>query len=89
MKLRVLASRNPSAINRYPDEAQEKSENAESEDNKDQKNDEDPEGGADWERKQAASGGIPSDKGNRLPGGGRSGNAKIDKFQGYKTPPMY
>jgi hypothetical protein len=29
------------------------------------------------------------DMGNRLPAGGRSGNMKIDKFQGYRIPPMY
>ena len=30
-----------------------------------------------------------SDMGNRLPSGGRSGNPKTDKFQGFRVPPMY
>ena len=29
------------------------------------------------------------DMGNRLPSGGRTGNPKIDKFQGFRIPPMY
>lgn len=80
MKLRVLASRNPSAIYRYPscDTPQE----TEAEDNTAPLEGE-------GEQQEASEDGIPDDTGNRLPTGGRTGNAKIDKFQGYKTPPMY
>ena len=80
MKLRMIASRNPSAIYRYkqesiPEETEVKDNTASLE--------------CDEEGQDLADDGIPDDMGNRMPAGGRSGDAKIDKFQGYKIPPMY
>ena len=81
MKLRILASRNPSAIYRYPtlqdeDEEQEERDPLTPLDNPP-------------EQTEQASREIPQDTGNRLPTGGRTGKPKIDKFQGYRVPPMY
>lgn len=70
--------RNPSAINRYP------AENIPSETDTDQESNTEQS-----PKSEIADDGIPDDMGNRLPTGGRSGNKKVDKFQGYKTPPMY
>jgi len=80
MKLRVLAMRNPSAIYRYP--AEPIPEETDAEDNTAPLE-------GDGESEQPADDGIPDDTGNRLPTGGRTGNQKVDKFQGYRVPPMY
>ena len=85
MKLRILADRNPSAIYRYPNEEVSNSSSSESESAEENTEEAEPEAGND----EAIDDGMPDDTGNRLPGGGRSGNKKVDKFQGYRTPPMY
>lgn len=79
MKLRILAARNASAVLRYPQIPVPEETDAED-------NTTPLEQGA---QQSEASGELPTDTGNRLPTGGRSGNVKIDKFQGYKIPPMY
>jgi len=80
MKLRFLGSRNPSAVFRFSS-GDNISTEIEVKDNtipleSDEEN-------------ESVDDGIPDDMGNRLPSGGRSGNPKTDKFQGYKIPPMY
>ena len=80
MKLRFIGSRNPSAIYRYspgsiPEETDAEDNTTPLEDGE--------------EESELSDNGIPDDMGNRLPSGGRSGNKKVDKFQGYRTPPMY
>lgn len=82
MKLRILGFRNPSAIYRYPPQDVPEEE-FETELNPETDKSQIP------NKTEVACGGIPHDTGNRLPTGGRSGNPKIDKFQGYRTPPMY
>lgn len=82
MKLRFLGSRNPSAIYRYPIGIV--PEETETEDNTAPLD-----GEAEQGECELADDGVPDDTGNRLPTGGRTGKPKIDKFQGYKIPPMY
>lgn len=79
MKLRIIGSRNASAVYRYPQgpipqdiDSEDRTEPLEQPSNQ-----------------EDAPTGIPDDMTNRLPSGGRSGNMKVDKFQGYKIPPMY
>jgi len=79
MKLRAIAFRNPSAICRYQNYGIEETEVEDNTAPLDEKD----------EPSEKASGGIPDDMGNRMPTGGRSGNPKTDKFQGYKISPMY
>lgn len=80
MKLRIIGSRNPSAIYRYSDGII--PQETDVEDNTEPLD-------IIPEQEESADEGIPNDMGNRLPSGGRSGNPKTDKFQGYKIPPMY
>jgi len=79
MKLRIIASRNPSAIMRNPPPNWVESE----EDEEDKKDEEDS------KSYDVADDGIPQDTGNWLPSGGRIGKPELDSYFGYKSNIFY